>query len=146
MTLTEFLLARIAEDEAVALTCVIPAHEEPGAYQPHPELAEWLYTDGDEVIYKPTEEMLAHRYYSPFHVTCDTEGLLPSIESDVGHHVARHDPARVLCECEAKRRIVEHATQCDDSPRGGWCYSCHVALCALASVYSDHPDYDPAWA
>ena len=55
-----------------------------------------------------------------------------------------HDPARVLAECEAKRRIVEihqdwpvliqtEPTLEPADPED------------LAQPYADHPDFDPAW-
>lgn len=65
-------------------------------------------------------------------------------------------PARVLAECEAKRRIVEGRTGiphpsdgCDgscDGPNDHWhlVYEWDV-LRALAAVYADHPDYREAW-
>lgn len=56
-------------------------------------------------------------------------------------HIARHDPARVLAEVDAKRALL------DDLDYGGsemadarW----HVAR-RLASVYADHPDYLEEW-
>lgn len=69
-------------------------------------------------------------------------------------------PARVLAECEAKRRIVaehrrvpcgnsrhqngEHCSVCsyDDIPRE-W-HPCPT-LRYLAAVYADHPDYRDEW-
>ncbi len=126
-SISEFLLARIAEDEAAARALVIPAHD---GYQPHPELSSWQYAPGGEVEYVQTPEMLSHPYSDALYVTLDSEGLSPSVGEAAGRHIARHDPARVLRECEAKRRIVEG----------------HKTLRALASVYSDHPDYDEAWA
>ena len=85
MTITEFLLARIAEDEAVARA--------------------WR--------------------------TRIDQGEIPILF----HGVVI--PDRVLAECAAKRRIVE-----------GWRDEYHDTwvLMHLASVYADHPDYDPAWA
>jgi hypothetical protein len=86
-------------------------------------------------------------------------------------HIARHDPARVLREVEAKRAIIGEQTS-DHAPveseYGGltcrtcvaWQddegvhefgisiperWPCRVAR-AAAAVYSDHPDYDPEWA
>jgi len=63
-------------------------------------------------------------------------------------------PARVLAECEAKRRIVEShrwdeewengvrfASDCEDCWQSPPCRT----LRALAAVYADHPDYDEAW-
>jgi len=82
--------------------------------------------------------------------------------------VERFDPARVLTECDTKRRIValhQHLPQwptktisgdtefgcdicsrVDDDPgwthTGGWCET----LRAVALPYRDHPDFDSAWA
>lgn len=66
------------------------------------------------------------------------------------------DPARVLAECEAKRRIValhDGAHECSVYVRGevdncAWVErgdSCST-LRLLALPYADHPDYDPSWA
>ena len=78
------------------------------------------------------------------------------------------DPARVLRECEAKRRIVEaHPLTRNVVPvwsgetPGVACANCAAlgrgdgdivedigpcdTLCALASVYADHPDYREEW-
>ncbi|WP_405662004.1 DUF6221 family protein [Streptomyces sp. NBC_01166] len=61
---------------------------------------------------------------------------LPGFHPTIALHVALHDPARVLREIEAKRRILaRHA-------RDPW--PCHN-LRDLASPYTDHPDY-PAQA
>ena len=109
MTLTDFLLARIAEDEAVARQAE----------------ADSAAAGGD-----------------------------PSI---LGEY---YDPARVLAECEAKRRIVEmhHSTPAPGVDRDGfdlggyWCNECDdgiswpcPTLRALAAVYAGHPDYRDEW-
>ena len=61
-----------------------------------------------------------------------------------GDHIARWDPARVLAECEAKRRIIELC--------GGWVPDRDVSPLAadyilglLAVPYAGHPDYDEEW-
>ena len=58
-------------------------------------------------------------------------------------HIVRHDPARVLREVEAKRRIIgridSHATVM------GWDEVHGDLLRALALPYNDHPDYRPEW-
>ena len=55
-------------------------------------------------------------------------------------HAARHDPARVLREVEAKRAILaQWQAQPPDSP------VLTNALYQLAAVYSDHPGYRPEW-
>lgn len=81
-----------------------------------------------------------------------------------GEHIAYWDPARVLADIAAKRRIVERHGAF--APRGGsklmgfWkiCTECGSGeeyqyptdwpcdtLRLLAALYADHPDFDPAW-
>ena len=91
MTITDFLMARLYEDEAEALE------------------ANWKF------------------------------GLV-SAPKEVAPHIARHDPARVLREVEAKRKIVR------DVACGFYDSDYDEAVEHLAAVYSDHPDYDPDWA
>ena len=76
-------------------------------------------------------------------------------------HVARHDPARVLAECNAKRRLV---MACRDSrpdlhflgarPNGMADFPltptdqhqlAALTLALLALPYSEHHDYRPEW-
>jgi hypothetical protein len=107
VTLVEFLLARIAEDEAVA------------------RLASgdrWnRLADGNPKFSKVV-----------------AWGLTPigamNAEQDADH-IARWDPARILAECEAKRRIVEwhHRVPLPHERQN--------LLALLALPYADHPDY-----
>lgn len=58
--------------------------------------------------------------------------------------------ARVLAECEAKRRIVEIAAaqiRLGDEAAvwENWRDMAQQILRALASVYADHPDFRPEW-
>lgn len=62
------------------------------------------------------------------------------VSGEVADHIARHDPARVLAECEAKRRIVEWAS--DGEGEFHW----STVLAPLAAVYADHPDYREEWS
>lgn len=106
--LTDFLLARIAEDEHDARHC-----------------KEWT-----DCFMCPTHE--------------------------------RFDTARVLAECEAKRRIVERAVAAQRaadawtterlhvdkrSPEAEWARegAYREVLRDLASAYADHADYDEEW-
>ena len=109
MTLADFLLARTADDEAVA--------------------------EG------------AKRTSGP---SWHAAGLQSPFDARMDDHIARHDPARVLAECEAKRRIVEIHGNGD-----AWCdycagYAegmqdeCHTGR-LLALPYADHPDYREEW-
>ena len=136
MTITEFLLARISEDEAVALKASEQigqrwcggggelrtlAHGDPRATEPC-----WLQ------VAKMGSE------YGPHGRPAEWEtGWWPRV--DAFTHMARHDPARVLAECAAKRAIVEQAERTDS----GWWESNYIAI--LAAVYADHPDYQPEW-
>ena len=78
-----------------------------------------------------------------------------------GEHVARHDPARVLAECSAKRRIVlacrdarpetafvgTHPRGLDDFPAP--VHDQHqlaaLTLALLALPYAGHRHYRPEW-
>lgn len=116
MSITEFLLARIAEDEAVAQETMRRAVADP-------------YTDAAEVT------------------------LYSNEAASSGSPIVAATPARILAECEAKRRLVDEHGDYD-----GFCATCHdyyehdgiehpcPTLLALAQPYADHPDYDPAWS
>lgn len=138
MTLTEFLLARIAEDEAVARRRV-------GTGFHHFERIPHEGKAGGRIGYWLDD--------------WQGSGFI-----DVTEHIARHDPARVLAECEAKRRIIElhHPKEPDgcDAWNDGRCIVCvkfHAdmdceqmaypcpTIRALAQPYADHPDFDPEW-
>lgn len=61
-------------------------------------------------------------------------------------HIARFDPARVLAECEAKRRVVTAiARWLDAHPDEDHVPAGDDALCWLALPYADHPDYREEW-
>jgi hypothetical protein len=133
MTLTEFLLARLAEDEAVA-----------GATRDSHDPLDWTnYTEAPAV------------------------GLEGPVDGPSGYSSLVIDPARVLAEVEAKRRIVamHEDPDCDDQRFGPieWelpegqtpvtdgmviasqrVLGCET-LAHLASVYADHPDYRDEW-
>ncbi len=57
--------------------------------------------------------------------------------------VGGYDPARVLAECEAKRRIVESYNSPDSV--GSYGDGLWEALAHLALPYADHPDYREEW-
>jgi hypothetical protein len=137
--IVEFLLARIAEDEAVAR-----------AASPGP----WLYTTvgsvGGGTLYDHSRTIGSLIYEQPGEHDGRIVRPLLEHEADVnGRHIARHDPARILAECEAKRRIVEawadpfgqwNAPQAD-AARAQKDYTLRL----LALPYADHSDFDPAW-
>lgn len=144
MTLTEFLHARIAEDEEAALKLR-------GTGFQRWERVEYERSVGG-FIPNIWEDWRPHPPEGG-----DSRGLGYVPLSD---HIARHDPARVLADCEAKRQIIaEHSAK----PRRSW-FECAVCfdpdggpgdydfmtwpcptLRYLALPHADHPDYDEAW-
>ena len=130
--LIEFLRARLDEDERVARAAV---ERGMSVWEAHEQgrVAMVSLPDGDALIYD--------------------EG---SPNDDQARHIARWDPARVLAEVQAKRRIVdevapemetiewvrdqEFAASSDPTE-----YQSRKLLGLLATSYADHPDYDPAW-
>jgi hypothetical protein len=65
-------------------------------------------------------------------------------------HSARHDPARVLREVAAKRAMVRAwveamQEQLAEHTDTDFIVLCELALAHFAAVYSDHPEYRPAW-
>lgn len=135
MKLTEFLLARIAEDEAVA--------EAASAQDDR-----WVQSLSGSVVRTPTSYVAI--------AICQ--------EQEETSHIARHDPERVLAECEAKRLIVarhrgeyscetcaDEEEMCEDSEGYATWYRSSVwapcpTLRLLALPYADHPDYQQEWA
>jgi hypothetical protein len=106
--LTDFLLARITEDGAVARAT---------SGQP------WSATV-PRMVHADGGFRIKSRYVA-------------STDHDEDRaHIARWDPARVLAECEAKRRIVEFYA----GPHG-----LHYSLQFLALPYADHEAYREEW-
>jgi hypothetical protein len=64
-------------------------------------------------------------------------------------HIARHDPARVLAECAAKRRIVEqlwsYVARPDPTSSDPSGTQALWIIKTLALPYADHDGYDPSW-
>ncbi len=127
--LATFMLARIAEDEQVARATT------PGPWRNglpatiHP----------DSTVYRT--------------VTRGDEQVCGSILAGNAEHIACHDPARVLAECEAKLRIVaaykmsmELVEGHPDFVMATEVYLAHQEIVAyLAAVHREHPDYRSEW-
>lgn len=71
----------------------------------------------------------------------DSDNDMVTVTDDlrVNPHIARYDPARVLREIAAKRKALDRYLYDDDVVM--W-----PVVCAIASVWSDHPDYQQEWA
>lgn len=146
-TVVADLRAALDEDDQLARAAVIPAHDGPTAYKPHPELAVWRYVPGGEVEYVSTPEMQSQQYAETYRVTCDSEGILPAVDERVGPHIARHDPARVLALVAAHREILDlYETAKADPDRehdphvNGYIGGLNAAATRLASAYADRDD------
>jgi hypothetical protein len=136
MTITEFLLARIAEDEAAV-----------GVFKGK----HWTFDGGD------VRDDVQDNPYTTWGNTVLEVGFEGDCQSGLEEHVARWDPARVLAECTAKRAIIEQHPMDEGAPPlcPPYCDVCienHNAVAwpcptirALVTVYKDHPDFDPAW-
>jgi hypothetical protein len=140
MTLTEFLLARIAEDEETARDAALEAGVTGFGDERRASGAHWVASYHEVCLRRvegePRKKLLEGR----------------ALGLSVAKHVRTHDPARVLAECEAKRRIVgihsgpefgvERRHLCWDSLiRDDKCETLH----ALALPYADHLDYREEW-
>lgn len=115
-------------------------------------------TDGNWVVDRPiladgvTTDISAEdttRGYSS--VATDSEGFGACSLADATH-IARHDPARVLADVQAKRAILaqyvadaapaEHMRPLVTAVRQD---RMEFVVHALAAVYVSHPDYRPEW-
>lgn len=132
MRIDEFLLARVAEDEAVARAAIAVSS------------ADWVANNSLLMFLDHERSAL---------VLADVDHYS---QDPAWFHVERHDPARVLAECEAKRRAVD-AAWCDhefiEMDRGLGLDRDEMAerndypdiIRILAAAYADHPDFDPTW-
>jgi hypothetical protein len=123
--LTDFLLARIDEDERTA-----------GWATPAP----WVHVPAgggtDRWNVEARGAGVAHR-----DVAVDRAGGACA-RADAAH-IAHWDPARVIAECDARRRIVQlQQSDLRDDPQD---WEADEVLRLLALPYADHPDYRRAW-
>lgn len=120
--LIAFLRARLDEDEAIARNAAVLPY---GA-------TEWFAgAEGSVFAVEPSQ----------LHV----RGAILSLD-DIGTHIARWDPARVLAEVQAKRRILDLADDGGDGghPDGYWAAKVDV-IAILALTHAEHPDYREEW-
>lgn len=134
LTIADFLLERIAEDEQVAT-----------AASPSPWQSSGVDSVGGGNIYDQSRVIANVVYEQPSSHDGTIVRHLLAPEADAnGAHISRFDPARVLAECKAKREIVEECERSmlndGDSRTAEWIAG------RLAAVYASHPDYNPAWS
>lgn len=119
MTITEFLLARIAEDEAVANGYTADQWGNP-------------YSDGSTYDFDER--------FTPASVLaeCEAKRRIVELHEPCGYYGWRTPPP-----VEPKAWYCE-TCQCEDGVINDH-YPCYTAK-VMAAVYAQHPDYDEAWA
>jgi hypothetical protein len=133
VNLTEFLLARIAEDEQDARDASFRS-------------ADWAVAERRAVWGEDLDDT----------VLADGKPLaeLPGPGCSLAaEHIVRWAPARVLAECEARRRIVTDVAPDVDSMSSAYVdatdegadWPAERLLRLLAVPYADHPDYLDEW-
>lgn len=151
--LVQFLRARLDEDESVArdaamyaAAALASAAAQHGVRQPPYDGATWA-NDYDHLF------VVQDRPGQPRKVQIADCG---SAAFTLTPHLARHDPARVLAEVEAKRRIVNELVprmnDMSDAMDGEWGvgagpeeYESEQLLRLFALPYANHPDYRAEW-
>jgi len=118
--LAAWLIDAIAADERVA-RAVMDWHEAPIAHN-----LPWHTTPGDPRVIA-------------WGLTC----VAAASDRVVSEFIARHDPARVLAECAAKRAVVERYVYLADHGDSG---DARWVLAALAQPYRDREGWRDEWA
>ena len=119
MTLLEFLEARLAEDELLANAAIEGT-------------AEW------HVLYS-----YRNVKHGDGHYVVLADSTYPTVGQAA--HIACHSPARILRQCEATRVLIAELLRLealDDQPGRK---AMEHALRQLASVHSDHSDFEESW-
>jgi hypothetical protein len=147
MDIVEFLTVRLDEDEADAKAARTTEVWEDGYEDFDEDAGGNLIGDGRSSV--------NNGYHLPPRpiVVVHESWKYPPQGYELVEHIARHDPARVLRDVEAKRRIMAEAVVIRDSLAAGWGLgptdgenTGYTLLRLLAAVWSDHPDYQPEWA
>jgi hypothetical protein len=138
--LVAFLNARLGEDEVAALRAQEAAPEQSGHWH-----SAYARDDLD-----PSDWLIATVPLS------FTPVAGPGLNQATAAHIARHDPARVLREVEAKRKILAEIVpamdRMEDQIDAEWgtghdpLVESVALLRIMTAVYGDHPDFDPTWA
>jgi len=151
LDMAAYLLARIAEDERVARAAC--------SRDDVAEHWQWVTVDTDQVVpdgglEKAVEEQGLSLRSVETHPS-EFVGPLPNFiiwrvdeYAAAEPHIARHDPARVIAECEAKRRVVEHCQEVLlHHVHGDWdaIDLAREVLHYLVLVHADRPDFPPEW-
>jgi hypothetical protein len=136
MTLADFLLARITEQEHRA--CSASALNGP------------VWTAANGFINGSTDTNANPRAWPGDTELWDDEGAL-NMHPATAEFIAANDPRHVLAECEAKRRIVDayqHAVEYEaqfPNPDAAEAYIYEHVIQVLALPYAAHEDFREEW-
>ena len=123
--LVEFLRARLDEDEQAAKHVRQPYR---------------LYVDNDGRISEPKRvDDLHGEHDGEYEQWADGGDRMPN---DIASWWPIYDPARVLREAEAKRKLIDRLVASMEEDYAPWNED---NLGCLAEVYADHPDYREEW-
>jgi hypothetical protein len=128
--LVEWLRAQLDEDERVAKAVARQADLRPSR---RGRTAQWsAYLEGGDDGWAIE--------------SADGDHSFVVVVESVAHHIARHDPARVLVEVEAKRRLLDWLVQVAAvADADSYPIDSDTALRLLATVYADRPGYRDEW-
>ena len=151
--LRAFIEARLAEDERLAQSCT-PGHPDWHAFTMDDIAGASVFDDQWRLM-----DCVLYDHNKPMSTKPGATGPAYIDTDQVMVHAARHDPARVLREVAAKRAILARHHRGDRNECVGCGYFGDMddpcideemencpELVELASVWSDHPDYDPSWS
>lgn len=155
MSIVEFLESRLDEDESLANRAASAVNNRALGWGDDPAGKVWSGSDG-MVCSEAGEDLW------------DCEGSYTlCVAPPVAVHMARHDPARILAECAAKRALIAthtlkdagNGTSSDPAHREVGCETCNWdtsyywleygpcdTIKHLAAVYAGHRDYRKEWA
>lgn len=131
--LVTWLRAQLDEDERVARSATS---------------APWTAKRADRSVYAQETSVVMGGHDGGWYVVpCDMESG-EGAESGDAQHIARWDPARVLAEVEAKRRILGLWSDGADFPdfSGGYQAAAEDAISAMAQPYAGREGWREEWA
>lgn len=151
VTIREFLTARL-DEEAAAANLISAGGYQPEVWRLGDGMVGW--GDAEVALTIGDDQYTAVRAVGREIGTADEEddGVVAFVRTGRAehHHVVRYDPARVVRDVEAKRRLIARCVESIEG-QGIWGEDGQQALAEdtlalLAHPYGDHPDYDPSWS
>ena len=141
-SMSEFITARLDERKVIAQDAVEDGTADAGPWVVGSDTAEHL---DPHTVFRPGS-WRGHLVHA-----CNTD-LAGDEALPVARHIASNDPARVIAQIEATRKIIanartalDQAWQLGEEAREATAYIAVRTLQHLADLDADHPDYDPAW-